>query len=154
MVVLVKSINKDWLYGKKNAKGEGMFPASFVDVVEAPVSGSNEAATSVEKNENRRNNSTVSEPSFVSGPRCRARFDYDGEEIGDLAFLAGETIRLLEQIGTEWFRGESAGGKIGMFPASFVEVLEELPAPVESPDSSVFYPQEENVSSPGQCNSS
>ena len=63
----------------------------------------------------------------ISGPRCCARFDYDAEEDGDLAFSSGDTIRLLERVGDDWLHGE-LGGKSGVFPASFVEIIEDLPA--------------------------
>lgn len=62
-----------------------------------------------------------------SGPRCRARFDYDGESSEDLTFLEGEIIKLLEHVGDDWLRGE-LNGKSGIFPATFVEVIEDLPA--------------------------
>ena len=41
-------------------------------------------------------------------------------------FSEGDTIILLEYIGTEWLRGELRGQR-GMFPVAFVEVIEALP---------------------------
>ena len=60
------------------------------------------------------------------GPRCRARFDYEGGEDGDLAFSAGDVIRLVEKVGDEWLRGEVKGRR-GIFPLAFVEIVEDLP---------------------------
>lgn len=61
-----------------------------------------------------------------SGPRCVARFDFEGEQSDELSFSEGQVIRLMENIGEEWARGE-VGGHVGIFPLNFVEVLEDLP---------------------------
>lgn len=63
------------------------------------------------------------------GPRCRARFDFDGDGAEDLVFEEGDVIRLLERVGPEWRRGELNGHK-GLFPLAFVEVIEDLPEDV------------------------
>ena len=62
----------------------------------------------------------------VSGPRCVARFDFDGGEPDDLEFVADDVIRLVEHVSDEWLRGELRG-KTGVFPVSFVEIVEDLP---------------------------
>lgn len=61
-----------------------------------------------------------------SGPRCLARFDYNGEDPSDLAFVEGDVIQILERIGEEWMKGELSQRK-GIFPVSFVEIIEDLP---------------------------
>lgn len=60
------------------------------------------------------------------GPRCRARFDFDGEGPEDLVFEDGDIIRLIERVGPEWRKGE-LNGHTGLFPLAFVEVIEDLP---------------------------
>ena len=70
------------------------------------------------------------------GPRCRARFDFDGEGPEDLVFEDGDVIKLLERVGPEWRRGE-LNGTVGLFPLSFVEVIEDLPAEGASSEESV-----------------
>ncbi|GLD68077.1 SH3 domain-containing protein 19-like protein [Lates japonicus] len=72
------------------------------------------------------------DPPPVSGPRCIALFDYEGEEEDELTFSQGDVIALLEVIGQEWGRGQ-IHGRIGIFPLNFVEVVELLPQPVSSP---------------------
>ncbi|XP_023996093.1 SH3 domain-containing protein 19-like [Salvelinus sp. IW2-2015] len=62
----------------------------------------------------------------VSGPRCVARFDYEGEEEDELTFSEGNVIALTEVIDQEWGRGQ-IHGRIGIFPLAFTEILEELP---------------------------
>lgn len=62
----------------------------------------------------------------LSGPRCKAIHDYISPEANDLSFKAGTIITLLENCGGEWYRGELYGVS-GMFPATFVEIVEDLP---------------------------
>ncbi|XP_055757242.1 SH3 domain-containing protein 19-like isoform X2 [Salvelinus fontinalis] len=64
----------------------------------------------------------------VSGPRCVARFDYEGEEEDELTFSIGNVIALTEVIDQEWGRGQ-IHGRIGIFPLAFTEILEEPPSP-------------------------
>ncbi|KAM7366565.1 hypothetical protein PAMP_015998 [Pampus punctatissimus] len=72
------------------------------------------------------------EPPPVSGPRCVALFDYEGEEDDELTFSQGDVIALLELIGQEWGRGQ-IHGRIGIFPLNFVQVVEPLPQPAALP---------------------
>ena len=69
------------------------------------------------------------------GPRCRARFDFDGEGPEDLQFEDGDVIKLLERLGPEWRKGE-LNGRVGLFPLSFVDVIEDLPADGATDESS------------------
>ena len=70
---------------------------------------------------------TTEKPDHIgTGPRCRARFDFDGEGAGDLPFEEGDIIKLLDRVGNEWRKGE-CNGKIGVFPLVFVDVIEDLP---------------------------
>lgn len=61
-----------------------------------------------------------------SGPRCVARFDFEGEHSDELSFTEGQVIRLVEYVGEEWARG-GIGSHVGLFPLNFVEVMEDLP---------------------------
>ena len=51
-----------------------------------------------------------------------ALFDFDGETSEDLSFKEGDHIELIEQIDSDWLKGK-ARGKVGMFPASFVDIV-------------------------------
>ncbi|KAG7485395.1 SH3 domain-containing 19-like [Solea senegalensis] len=62
----------------------------------------------------------------VSGPRCVALFDYEGEEDDELTFSQGDVIALLELMGQEWGRGQ-IHGRVGIFPLNFTEVTEPPP---------------------------
>uniref|UniRef100_A0A087YJU4 SH3 domain containing 19 n=1 Tax=Poecilia formosa TaxID=48698 RepID=A0A087YJU4_POEFO len=68
------------------------------------------------------------DPPAVSGPRCVALFDYEGEDDDELTFSQGDVIGLLELVGEEWARGQ-IHGRTGIFPLNFMEVVEPLPQP-------------------------
>lgn len=70
-------------------------------------------------------------PDNLTGPRCRARFDFEGEGHGDLVFEAGDIIQLLAHCGSDWLKGQLEE-KTGIFPASFVEIIEDLPKDMEN----------------------
>ena len=53
------------------------------------------------------------------------RFEFEGEGDNDLSFKEGDVISLKERDG-EWLKGELRG-KSGLFPLSFVEIIEDLP---------------------------
>ena len=63
-----------------------------------------------------------SECSFVT-----AVHDYHSETAEDLSFCAGDKIKVVERINSDWLLGE-LNGKEGLFPVSFVEsVPDSLP---------------------------
>nr|XP_029132058.1 SH3 domain-containing protein 19 [Labrus bergylta] len=64
----------------------------------------------------------------ISGPRCVARFDYEGDQSDELSFSEGDVIQLMEIVEEEWARGKN-GTSTGIFPLSFVEIIEDLPPP-------------------------
>lgn len=63
-----------------------------------------------------------------SGPRCVARFDFEGEHSDELSFSEGDVIQLNAYVGQDWARGQM-GTSVGIFPLNFVEVIEDLPPP-------------------------
>ena len=65
---------------------------------------------------------------FVSGPRCVARFDFEGEGGDELTFSEGDVISLMEYLGDDWAKGQ-LGAYTGIFPLNFVEIVEDLPLP-------------------------
>ncbi|XP_053400118.1 SH3 domain-containing protein 19-like [Mercenaria mercenaria] len=126
LIIFVRRVDSDWVAGKIDER-EGMFPQDFVKV-KMPLPGekldddnsSNDSAemfydASAEKPDN-----------IGHGPRCRARFDFDGEGPDDLTFEEGDVIRLVERVGLEWRKGE-INGRVGLFPLPFVEIIEDLP---------------------------
>ena len=84
-VILLRKQADNWYFGEKEAGGQsGWFPAQCVQVIAdgAPAAGSVDQA----------------EPVYVSV------FDYSSDVEGDLAFRAGEIIRVTQKDG-EWWDG-------------------------------------------------
>eukprot|EP00043_Microstomoeca_roanoka_P019877 m.231236 g.231236 ORF g.231236 m.231236 type:complete len:381 (-) comp17064_c3_seq1:1493-2635(-) len=58
------------------------------------------------------------------GIRARALYDYQAEEEGELTFDPEDIITDIEMIDEGWWRG-SFNGAVGLFPANYVEVIED-----------------------------
>ena len=56
--------------------------------------------------------------------RAKAMYDFQAQQPGDLAFMAGDVIEILEKTGStnDWWKG-SVKGKTGSFPANYVQLL-------------------------------
>lgn len=104
-IQVTEVISDEWLRGKLDGR-EGMFPRTFVQLSQQTVTesaGKNDKLTA----------------------KAKALFDFDGEFEDELSFKADSVIVLLERVNEEWFKGE-VNGKVGRFPASFVQILSPL----------------------------
>ena len=54
-------------------------------------------------------------------PCARAKFGFQANSAVELSFSAGVSVRLLRRIDENWLEGELAG-KVGIFPASYVDI--------------------------------
>ncbi|XP_067106030.1 SH3 domain-containing protein 19 isoform X1 [Osmerus mordax] len=112
VVTLVEQVDSDWYRGTCRGSS-GFFPVSY-----AKVLSNASTPTDVRK--------AKPPAATVSGPRCVARFDFEGEHNDELTFAEGDVIRLLEYVGEEWARGQ-VGSCSGIFPFAYVDVIEDLP---------------------------
>ncbi|CAG9759813.1 unnamed protein product [Ceutorhynchus assimilis] len=91
VVILIRRINGDWLYGKVFDK-EGMFPDNFIDI-QVPLSGEDHIVI--------------------------ALYDFPPEMPGDLPLKTGQKIKVIKRISDCWLFGES-NGQTGQFPSNYI----------------------------------
>ena len=74
------------------------------------------------------------QPPAFSGPHCVVEFSFNAEDSSELSLNKGDVVELVERVGGDWLRGRLAG-KEGIFPANFVNIIEDLPpAPTLGPN--------------------
>ncbi|CAJ0928666.1 unnamed protein product, partial [Mesorhabditis belari] len=107
IIKLTRKIDQDWLEGELNGK-VGIFPSGYV------------------QNYTRRVNSSNNDVGNAA-PHAQAIFPFQGEYANELSFGANEIIKLTRKIDKDWLEGD-IGGKVGIFPAVYVQILVDLDA--------------------------
>ncbi|OKL58508.1 hypothetical protein UA08_06268 [Talaromyces atroroseus] len=126
----IEMVDPDWWLGV-NVHGErGLFPSNYVEVVEQESEvAQHEASQAYEEPapaEPEVSHGEVSHEAEVShavgsGHTATALYDYEAAEDNELSFPDGAKIENIEFPDEDWWSGEY-GGKVGLFPANYVEL--------------------------------
>lgn len=111
-IKMLSRVNAEWVNGEfRGAKG--IFPANFVDEIPADLPDAAKEEADAAKSEVQKEIG-----------QCEAVFDFEGNP-GELSFLPGEKITILERVDQDWMKGR-VGTKEGIFPVAFVKIIGEL----------------------------
>jgi hypothetical protein len=69
----------------------------------------------------------------MTGKKVIALFNFNGnEDDGELSFVEGDVIEVLEQVNEGWWEGRLTNGDLGIFPFNYVQPLVIFSAPQPS----------------------
>ena len=168
IVHLISHLDDDWCFGELDGKC-GAFPTSYVDIIVdcdvtnddevQPVSATEAAAAVAMVTEMPCCNEQAScvgdtgelysrlEASCVGDTRelyGRLVCDFVAVNVNEVDGSEGETVTVLQRINQDWLQVRHDNGKVGLCPASFVELFGGEPEPTAKPDvrsSSVVKPK-------------
>ncbi|XP_056636177.1 uncharacterized protein LOC130444871 isoform X3 [Diorhabda sublineata] len=103
VIYLRRQIDKNWYEGELNAM-VGLFPANYVEII--PFEGLKAKSTLRKAHEG----------------QARAKYNFVAQTHLELSLAKGELVVITRKIDDNWFEGK-IGGRKGIFPANYVEVL-------------------------------
>jgi hypothetical protein len=85
---------------------------------------------------------TVPEPEpeqTQGGPRAQIQYDYEKAEDNEIELREGEFVTDIEMVDEDWWVGVNSQGERGLFPANYVEIVD---------DEAAHEPEPEPISAP------
>ncbi|XP_077156219.1 SH3 domain-containing protein 19 isoform X3 [Paroedura picta] len=117
VLVLVDHIDSNYIECQRGEE-TGKVRISQVQI----ITPSEESSRSKEKDSD-----NIQKASDISIPHAVVLHDFQAEHPDDMGLNSGETVYLLKKIDDEWYRG-NCKNRTGIFPASFVKVIVDIPA--------------------------
>ncbi|KAN0062605.1 hypothetical protein ACQY0O_005138 [Thecaphora frezii] len=109
--------------------GSGYTQGASGSALSASTSSSAAAAPSQQQPPQQQQSADAAAAPVPVASRVRALYDFSPTEPGELAFIKGDVIRVLDSVYEHWWRGE-VRGEAGIFPVNYVEILPD-PTPEE-----------------------
>ncbi|CAG5130025.1 unnamed protein product, partial [Candidula unifasciata] len=116
VLYLLHQIDKNWFEGEHHGQ-VGIFPSNYVEVLTS-IEAARVAALDAEG-------------------QARAKFNFTGQSTVELSLRKGEFVTLLRRVDENWYEGR-VGGRQGIFPVAYVEVIREPSTPLITPAPSVI----------------
>ncbi|KAJ8921541.1 hypothetical protein NQ315_003161, partial [Exocentrus adspersus] len=101
LIYVRKQVDKNWYEGELNAM-VGLFPTNYVEIV--PYDG------------------IKTTPRKAHEGQARAKYNFVAQTHLELSLAKGELVVITRRVDDNWFEGK-IGGRKGIFPTSYVEVL-------------------------------
>ena len=128
-LVGIEMIDKDWWLGT-NANGEsGVFPATYVKLVDSNETAQTEAREEFTTEAEAKPVETAVEApkeepkESASGPSAVAEYDYEAAESNELTLKEGDVIENIDKVDPDWWLG-TLNGERKLFPANYVTLKE------------------------------
>ncbi|CAG9858074.1 unnamed protein product [Phyllotreta striolata] len=103
VIYLRRQIDKNWYEGELNAM-VGLFPTNYVEIV--PFDGTKSKPTLRKAHEG----------------QARAKYNFVAQTHLELSLAKGELVTITRKVDENWYEGK-IGGRKGIFPANYVEIL-------------------------------
>uniref|UniRef100_A0A0B7A9T0 Sorbin and SH3 domain-containing protein 1 n=1 Tax=Arion vulgaris TaxID=1028688 RepID=A0A0B7A9T0_9EUPU len=116
LLYLLRQIDKNWFEGEHHGQ-VGLFPSNYVEVLTS-IEAARVAAMDAEG-------------------QARAKFNFTGQSTVELSLRKLEFVTLLRRVDENWFEGR-VGGRQGIFPVAYVEIIREPSTPLITPAPSVI----------------
>lgn len=72
--------------------------------------------------------------SAAGGKQAIAEYDYEKDEDNEIGFTEGEKIVDIEFVDEDWWQGTNSKGETGLFPASYVSLVESTSSAAAAPE--------------------
>ncbi|XP_012559945.2 drebrin-like protein B isoform X1 [Hydra vulgaris] len=101
IITHIEVIDEGWWRGMNPSGHYGLFPSNYVEEI----------------------HESLPSPKPLGDIRARALYDYQAADDSEITFDPDDVIINIEKIDEGWWKGMGPDGKIGLFPANYVELL-------------------------------